>query len=109
MTKTSGYELPITVWVSCHPNDPDSMRHADALIEHVKDMLQTPDILDVATVLIERRKWYTRRKLPAPVQPALAEPLAQDQAAPDAAAPASASGAGEDMPEIPENLRRVPR
>lgn len=122
MTKHSGYEKQITIWAPCHPDDPESMRNADAVLIHISEMLQTPDILDHATVLLGRRKWYQRRKpvpTPAPSASAVAgacepvpevTPIPQVQEGragdePPTDIPSVSSPAGDTMPEIPEELQ----
>ena len=112
MTTQSGYELKITLWAPCHPNEPESMDHANALIGHVKDMLATPDILDHATVLIGKREWRQRRKIAAEsghdsVDPTQPTPEPVPSSAVSGGAPSreecEANQAGMDMPSF---LRR---
>ena len=109
----SGYRIKAEFFIAADPRSPDSMQRATALLDDIRNNEWAisdcaGDWVSLPTPFVGEPIWIARRKPPAPITPASAEPRAQDRAAPDAALP-GASGAGEDMPDGPAFMRRVPR
>lgn len=117
-TTESGYECVIKVFLPADPRDPESMRAAMEGIDNMAKIYADAEFS--CYIQHSEPRWIARRKTPASATAAAQEgagAASPPEAAPVATTTVWNTGFGpttippiaDEWPEIPENLRRVPR